>query len=194
MKKISIDVEGITPMLLHNGQTADPLNEFSKELKKVSGKRNKTDEDHALMGDIEWRAGLYWDDKLGVFMPAENLQAMLLAAAKKTKQGAQSIHILVDDDMAIKFKNSTKFDKLEKDPDMRDRRICRVGTAKIARTRPKIPAGWSGTINLLIDVDGIDEDDVIKFAETAGKIIGMGDWRPEKRGRFGKFVVTNVVK
>jgi hypothetical protein len=43
-------------------------------------------------------------------------------------------------------------------------------------------------------VDGIDEDDVIKFAETAGKIIGMGDWRPEKRGRFGKFVVTNVVK
>ncbi len=46
-------------MLQHNGQTADPLNEFAKELKKVSGKRNKTDEYHALMGEIEWRAGLY---------------------------------------------------------------------------------------------------------------------------------------
>ena len=77
---------------------------------------------------------------------------------------------------------------------MRDRRICRVGTAKVARTRPKIPVGWSGTINLLIDVDGIEEDDVIKFAETADKVIEMGDYRPEKRGRFGKFTVIKVIK
>ncbi len=127
-------------------------------------------------------------------MAVENIQAMFLAAARKTKQGGQSIHILVDEDMPIKFKNSTKFLKLESDPEMRDRRICRVGTAKVARTRPKIPVGWSGTINLLIDVDGIEEDDVIKFAETADKVIEMGDYRPKKRGRFGKFTVIKVIK
>ena len=87
----------------------------SKELKKISGKRTKTEEDHLRMSEIEFRAGLYWRDDIGVHMPADNLQAMFLAAAKKTRQGPKCNAIMIDDDMAIRFKNSTNLKKLERD-------------------------------------------------------------------------------
>ena len=192
MKRLEIKIKGTRPMLLHNGQTADPLNKFSKELKKISGKRTKTEEDHLRMSEIEFRAGLYWRDDIGVHMPADNLQAMFLAAAKKTRQGPKCNAIMIDDDMAIRFKNSTNLKKLERDESLYFRKACRVQTQKVMRTRPMVPAGWEGTIVLDIDEEDIDVEDIEAFAHTAGKRIGMGDWRPQKNGAFGKFEVVSI--
>ena len=192
MKRLEIKIEGTRPMLLHNGQMVDPLNPFSKELKKISGKRNKTEEDHEKMSQIEFRAGLYWRDDIGVHMPADNLQAMFLSAAKKTREGPKCNGIMIDDDMPIRFKNSTSLKKLEKDESMYFRKACRVQTQKIMRTRPMVPAGWTGTIVMDIDEEDVDVDDIKNFAQTAGKRIGMGDWRPQKNGGFGKFQVVEV--
>ena len=194
MKNIEIDVRGTSALLMNNGKGADPLNEFSKELKKVSGKTKKTDEDHILMSDIEWRKNLYWNDELGVHIPAENLSSMLAASMRKTKQGKQSIHILVDDDMPLVFKNSKNLDRLKYDQGMRFRCNVKNGMKTVQRTRPQIPNGWTGTIKLLIDVDGIDPDQVVDFVKLAGTDIGLCDWRPgsPKPGRFGRFEVVEV--
>jgi hypothetical protein len=59
LKQLEISIRGVSPLLMHNGQTADPLNTFSKQLKAVSGKRKKTEEDYAEMSRIEWHAALY---------------------------------------------------------------------------------------------------------------------------------------
>ena len=40
--ELSININGIAPVIMHCGQTADPLNHFAKAMKKCSGKRNKT--------------------------------------------------------------------------------------------------------------------------------------------------------
>jgi hypothetical protein len=45
MQKSKFRLTSESPLLLHNGQTADPSNRFSKEMKKISGKRGKTDAD-----------------------------------------------------------------------------------------------------------------------------------------------------
>ena len=41
-------------LIMHNGQTADPLNPFSKAMKEISGKRKKTDTDYEAMANIEF--------------------------------------------------------------------------------------------------------------------------------------------
>ena len=35
----------VAPLLCHNGQLADPLNDLVRQMKKISGKREKTDAD-----------------------------------------------------------------------------------------------------------------------------------------------------
>ena len=73
-------------MLVHNGRMANPLDRFAKMMKEVSGKRSKTDADHELMARIEFMAGLYMSAD-GPIIPAQNIDAMLVNAAKKLKDG-----------------------------------------------------------------------------------------------------------
>ncbi len=84
---MEVTIEGVSPLLMHNGQTADPLNKFSKELKAVSSKRKKTDEDYAEMSRIEWHAGLYVDKHGFIVLPSEALEAAIGDGAKKSKLG-----------------------------------------------------------------------------------------------------------
>ena len=73
------------PMLMHNGQTADPLNHWSKSMKQVSGKRKKTDADYEELAKIEFFAALYID-KTGPIIPSANIDSMLVNAAKKLRE------------------------------------------------------------------------------------------------------------
>ncbi|HQN01879.1 MAG TPA: hypothetical protein PLL36_12415 [Candidatus Hydrogenedentes bacterium] len=87
MKELTVKIRGISPCIQHNGQMCDPLNPYTKEMKEVSGKRKKTDDDYAAMARIEWEAGLYLDKQERVVWPGINLERMILDAAKKVKLG-----------------------------------------------------------------------------------------------------------
>ena len=41
-KVMLLTIIGTAPLVMHNGQTADPLNKYAKMLKAISGKRKKT--------------------------------------------------------------------------------------------------------------------------------------------------------
>jgi hypothetical protein len=64
-----VEIEGITPLLIHNGRTANPLDELTKKFQVLTYKRKKTDEDHEKILDIQWQASLYWNDEIGLYMP-----------------------------------------------------------------------------------------------------------------------------
>jgi hypothetical protein len=59
-------------------------------------------------------------------------------------------------------------------------------------TRPRIPQ-WSLTIPVVFDCDReINEKTVDALFDIAGRKIGLCDWRPVKKGRFGRFVTETV--
>ena len=60
---------------------------------------------------------------------------------------------------------------------------------RIMRYRPMFKQ-WM--LEFIIEFDDEIAVDAIKEAlEIAGKYVGIGDWRPEKKGKFGKFQVTS---
>ena len=77
------------PVILHNGQTANPMNKFAKQMKQVSSKRVKTDADFEELARIEWYASLY-TDKGRICFPGECLEAGFIAGARKSKNGKQA--------------------------------------------------------------------------------------------------------
>ena len=197
MIKLNLSLRGIRPIILHNGRTADPLDPWAKKIKSISSKKKKTEEDHEMMSEIEFEAGLYWSDKLGVYMPTDNLHRMFLDACKKIRMGRESIGIMIDAEYGcpLIFPNHKNLKKLKNDPKARIRKAVGVNGSKVMRTRPLIETGWTLEVPVELDPDLIDKDTFEQIADIAGHRIGMGDWRPgapKVPGPFGRFVVESI--
>ena len=59
-------------------------------------------------------------------------------------------------------------------------------------TRPMFK-DWKLSFEVTI-TDDINEEDFAKIFDEAGRYVGIGDWRPAKKGMYGKFVVTKLVR
>lgn len=188
MNELHLTMKGFSPMLLHNGQTANPLNKYARQLKKVSGKRNKTDEDFEAMAKIEFFAGLYLNQKGEYVLPAHNIEAVLLEGAKKNKNGKliQS-GVFVAEDPLLVFDGSQKTaDELWDGGEHALMVAVRVGKNRVMRTRPMIPEGWTAEVVIHYDQQIVEESVIRQALEVGGREKGMGDWRP----KYGRFVVS----
>ena len=61
----SVTVEGIRPLLMHNGRLCDPLDEHTKKLKALAKQRNKSDDDHIRVARAEFEAACTTTRSLG---------------------------------------------------------------------------------------------------------------------------------
>lgn len=187
MKTLVFEIESIVPLLMHDDKTANPLNDFTKKLKALTGKRNKTDEDHAAIAEVEWNASLYYENGKYV-IPTKVLESTLLASAKQFKKGTLLKQcVLVADDMTLEFKDKNLTpDKLFKKLEYVDMRTVKVGQAKTTRCRPKFDS-WKGEFTVILDEDKLNVEEIEQIVNNAGKYVGMCDYRP----RYGRFQVTN---
>lgn len=62
-------------------------------------------------------------------------------------------------------------------------------TAAVAIVRP-LYRHWEISVNFTIDTAVVSEAVVKKIFEVAGTKAGMGDFRPQKKGPFGRFSIT----
>lgn len=170
------------PMLVHNGQTADPLNKWAKAMKAISGKRKKTDADYEEMARIEFFAGLYMGEN-GPIIPATNIDSMIINAAKKNREGklAQSGVFCVQD-APMEYEGPRTAEELWKDERFRHVAIVRVQTARIARTRP-VFRQWAAEIKVNYEDSVVNKAQIDSWMHIAGTQVGLGDWRPQ-HGRF----------
>ncbi|GEP00641.1 hypothetical protein MHA02_30280 [Methylobacterium haplocladii] len=177
----------MSPLVMHNGRLANPLDSFAKALKAVSGKRGKTDADFEEMARIEFLGGLYVGDD-GPCIPGELIEAVLIAAAKKNKRGMQAkAGILSDGNHRVEYHGPRGAEELWADDRFRLVAGVRVGQARVMRTRP-IFREWSSEIFVDFLPGQLNRADVAGMVRTAGTIVGIGDWRP----RFGRFTVETL--
>ena len=188
LQELSVSIVGVSPLLMHNGQMADPLNKFTKQLKEVSGKRKKTDEDHAEMSRIEWHAGLYVNENNKLILPSVCVEAAIIDGAKKSKLGkAFKSSVFVNDDSILDIGVSYgKATDLWTEDEYRDVRGVRIGQSRIMRTRP-IFRKWSTIIEILFDDEQVNQSEVMRAIVDAGTKSGVGDFRP----KFGRFDVVS---
>lgn len=181
-KEVTYRLTSVCPQIVHNGQTADPLNKWAKAIKKVSGKRSKTDADYEEMAHLEFLAGMYMGPN-GPVIPAPNIDAMVLNAAKKTREGqlAKAGAFCIED-AAMEYDGPRDVEELWKDERFRHVAIVRVGTARVARTRPVFKE-WSAVVKINFEETVVNIAQIDQWMQTAGTQVGLGDWRPQ-HGRF----------
>jgi hypothetical protein len=196
---------GVYPLMLHNGDLANPKNKFAKAMKVVSKKRNKTDDDFDLLSAIEWAGGLYTDGDIdlaidgydvtftgggNVYIPGEIIESTLIEGAKKQRLGKDfRAGVLVDGNPLLQFplmgKSVQELWQSEKHLDIRK---VRIQKNSVMRSRPIFPE-WVIEFEVKFLPDVIQNaETLVEIATNAGKIIGLCEYRP----RYGRFNVEVI--
>jgi hypothetical protein len=185
---VQIQLQGVSPLLCHNGQTADPRNTYAKAMKAVSGKRKKTDADYDELARLEWLAGLYRIDG-DLVIPDYVIESAMIKGAMKSKRGPQAkCGLFFTEHSSLEFDGKPAaitddtLSEMFESGGFTHTIGVKVGMAKVMRTRP-VFRNWSITITAQYDPDVLNMRDVEEIAIDAGKLVGIGDWRP-KHGRF----------
>lgn len=183
MNTTTITIKGLTPLIMHNGQLADPLNAATKALSRLTSKKKKTDDDHLEVRKCEWYGGLYVDEKGAPCLPGEVIEAALVEGAKKFKLGKMTKGgVIVFGNFALEYEGPKSIDKLWSHGGFLKCAGVKIQGKRIIRSRPIFPA-WSCTFDVQWDPSLVkDEEQLMEIAESAGQT-GIGDWRP-KYGRF----------
>jgi hypothetical protein len=87
LKTLSVQWDGVTRLIQHNGRLANPRDPFAKAIKAISGQRKKSEDDFEKMSRLEFEGSLYWDKKFGVVVPCDNITAAIIEGARKFRLG-----------------------------------------------------------------------------------------------------------
>jgi hypothetical protein len=133
----------------------------------------------------------YRDKKGKLYIPGPNIFSCLIEAGKFHKVGKSKVTtqksslipagIIVEDLMCSLG---------TKDFEVDSRSVVIPATGgRIMCHRPRVD-NWGLTFTLDVDETMFDPKFVRILVDDAGKKVGLGDWRPQRKGPFGRFKVT----
>lgn len=190
-KRLEVTIRSTSPMLMHNGQLADPTNEISKAMRQITSKRVKTEEDLERLKELEFLGGLYIDEDGEPCIPGDVLEATLRAGATVKRNGRKiAAGAFVENVSAkLEYEGPKTPEEMWKNPNFSHTQGVRVGQNRVMRTRPRFNQ-WQTTFNIQFVPDAINKQEIVDAIEDAGLLKGIGDYRP----RFGRFEVTEIVE
>ena len=187
MKHLHVTWKGTTPLLMHNCQGVNPLNPIKLELSKYTSKKKRTEDDNLKIADLEWESGAYWHDEIGLYIPAENVEATIQGGAKQYRKGTDvEKYVRVEEPyIPLDYGENLTKEQLIADYRYRDTRMAVVMKNRVVRTRPRFDR-WEISFTLRYEETKMDLIDIVNAIEYAGQYVGLCDYRP----RYGTFVAT----
>lgn len=171
IQKVFVTIKGISPLIMHSY----PLIPIEK----------------LEMKSIEEQAELaaYRDpDTEELYIPGVNIQRALIAAAvyskgkgRATLQKPVAACVLVTPERcSLKVKTFV----IDSRPV-----VIPATKGRVMRHRPRLD-DWSVSFTIEFDNDLLKEKELRRVVDDAGLRVGILDFRPEKKGPFGRFMIT----
>lgn len=176
MENVEIRIEGVSALLMHRY----PMTEVGV---KTKGKNNKQTED-----DVE--SYLYKDSAGKLMQPSTHIIGVLKRAGAKYQipgQGKLTYKNLMGSGAVLVSPDEIVHELQGWEIDRRPVVVNRGG--RIPRSRPMLPK-WALSFSIEYDEDEIHKSALKEILDFAGRRVGIGDFRPEKGGPFGRFIVT----
>lgn len=202
MKSITTTWTGIRPLIMSNPQTVEIANPFAINSRRVNGllkaARKKGDEnrmaelaDEQKRGD--WEASAYWDTKeKRFFIPDTCLLACIRNGAAAAKKGKDIDRAVIITEVEAVIETEIKHNSLDayyKNENFRLECPAKVPPktgALIWKVRCMMPTGWKISFEIEFDENIVAEKSLREALELAGRLSGIGGWRP----KFGRFLVS----
>lgn len=180
LQTINVQIEGIAPLI---------INRFHEDAAEAatSGVHARKEQPSP---EEDAAARLYPHNGHGNTIPAENVRQSMIAASSRTKIGRRSATV----DTAASIYIFPELLDLDGEWHVDSRAIVIPSTrGRILRHRPMFNQ-WSIAFKLQVNTDLIDLQTVKKILEDAGALVGLGDFRPQRKGPYGRFSVVSWEK
>jgi hypothetical protein len=191
VETLSIPIIGISPLIMHNfgAKARRQMLEAQQGKKKVKEVRDPRAEYEAAFYRIHDDTGA---DRYG--MPVVAFKAATCGAARFYDKSVSMTGLR----QFLFFRGVlTKADgqmltEIHGEPEMREDVVRLGGPSRSAdlRYRPMFPE-WTCTLTVTYVTSSIDRNSVLSLIDAGGMGIGVGEWRPERRGDFGCYQFDN---
>lgn len=186
-RMIELPIIGTTPLIVNRfSEKCKTQIKESAKLKQGGKKKNIIDPEEQYQNSI-----YYLSDGKSYGFPAGAIKASIVRAAflgfgRPMTSTRTLINVIADD-------NETGLVEIHGEPRMREDMVRVGGASKTAspRYRAEFPM-WSAVLKIEYFEDAIIEEDLVKYVASAGKMCGIGEWRPERSnsGRYGCFEIA----
>lgn len=182
--KVSVTIQGITPLLMNRFTENSEVSVSGGTSPVLRGSRGTPREQATKK--------LYADEGGNLFVPGANIYACIIAAgtfhkAGKSKITTQKTSLIPAGVMISEIVCPITGSGWEVD----SRSVVIPSTGgRIMCHRPRVDT-WSVPFTLEIDERVFSPDLVRAILDDAGSKIGLGDYRPARKGPFGRFVVNS---
>lgn len=179
---INVTIEGVSPLLMNRFTEAAELAVSGGTSRVQVGKKGTPRE--------QAEPKLYRDAKGQLFIPGPNIFSCLIAAGTFHKAGKSKVTTartsLVPAGLAV-LELACLLGTSKWEVDSRSVVIPSTG-GRIMCHRPRLDE-WHTTFTLDLDTEMFAPKFARQLVDDAGKKIGLGDFRPQRKGPFGRFVV-----
>lgn len=195
MKSIEVTLRGISPLLMNSNRGVNPLDPLVKQKKIIEKKRSRTDDDETELLHLKFLLAIYYDKQAGVYIPAQNVEAMFRSAAKTMRKGTaakNTANVKVEPEFIPLIYDGPKDpEALWADTRFSDVRVGKLkSAASITICRPRFER-WGIAFRFSFDETKFDSEEVIRLLELSGTDVGLCDYRE----RYGHFTVeTKILK
>lgn len=175
-------------MLHHSSRIANPLDPGVKELRLLTSKRKKTDEDHMEIARKEFELGMYFDKSLGPYIPGECVLRSFIFGGKVQKLGAamnRSVQV-AEEKCRLEYDGPRTVQGLW-DAKFYDIRTVVVQQSRTMRCRAAF-SNWTTHAEVYFDASMVNRDQLVQAMNDGGRFSGLGDYRPQ----FGRYEVEIV--
>lgn len=185
MESLKIKATGLTTLLMHSSRLSNPLAEGMREHKALVAAKPKNEEYYRRVARSEFELGMYFDKKLGPYMPTDNIRKSIIEGGRLSKLGTaidRAVQIL-EEKVGLKYDGPRSIEGLW---EAKFYDLSSVGNQsnRVMRCRPAFDS-WSFEAEVFYDPSMIDRSQLIGAMTAAGKHIGIGDYRP----KFGRYSV-----
>ena len=185
VRTMSLAIEGEGGLICHNFSEKSRRQIAEKQAMGVKAPKDKRNP------DAEYQAAFYHLVGGGYGFPCSGFKQSAIRAAKLldgiTMTDARQMFFIEADE-----RDTTGVDcvRIEGTPEMRTDVVRLPGRVADLRYRPEI-RDWSCVLRISYDEQMISDEQIVNLFWRAGYQVGIGDWRPEKNGDFGRFTVSD---
>lgn len=174
--KLDIEISGVTPLL---------MNRFNIDDTQKAKEKNLTPREAA-------KKVCYVDEQDKLFYPTNNIFACIIEAGKYHKEGKVKVTTVRSSliPAGIMIEGEYIYFREPSTWEVDSRAVVVPSTGgRIVCHRPRLD-NWILEFTLILDTKMFSPRFVRIIIDDAGNKVGLGDFRPSRKGTFGRFVVT----
>jgi hypothetical protein len=174
--RLDIEISGVTPLL---------MNRFNIEEQGMKKEKNLSPREAAKLV-------CYEDEQNRLYYPTSNIYACLIEAGKFHKDGKVKVTTARNSLLpaGVMIVGETIYFKEPCSWEVDSRAVVVPSTGgRIVCHRPRLDK-WILEFGLTLDLKMFNPKFIRTLVDDAGSKVGLGDFRPARKGIFGRFVVT----